>query len=363
MLTEEQKNALRNIMADYGNFPYVTLGGYAGTGKSTILKVLLEAFERKGLSFAAAAYTGKACNVLRKKGIPARTIHSTIYTPVKDADTDETIWILKTHNDMILDGVHGFIIDEASMVSKEIHEDLLSFRLPIIYVGDHGQLEPIGTKFNLMENPMHRLETVHRNAGEIAHFAEHLRKGRPAFQFQGGQKVQITSESAIEDRHLAAVDQVIVAFNKTRVSVNQRIRKEKGIEYTFIAEGEKIICLRNHRTLGLFNGMQGIVTKVRKRDRFDFISDGLEYENIKYDPDQFGQETNKFEFKQEANPFDYGYAVTCHKAQGDQFGNIIVFEQECNKWDHIRWSYTAASRAVNGIIWLKSGRYTPSYLS
>ena len=74
------------------------------------------------------------------------------------------------------------------------------------------------------------------------------------------------------------------------------------------------------------------------------------------------QESNQFEFKQEANPFDYAYAITCHKAQGDQFGNVIVYEQRCDNWDHVRWSYTAASRAVNGLIWVKSTEFHPSYL-
>jgi exodeoxyribonuclease-5 len=368
MLTDEQKTVLRQIMANLDTEPMITLGGYAGTGKSTIIKVLLDALQRKGLSFAVCAYTGKACNVLRKKGMTARTIHSTIYAPTKD-ENDETYWYLKRYNDILNDGIQGFIIDEASMVSREIHQDLMSFGLPVIYVGDHGQLEPIGGhSFNLMEKPMYRLEQVHRNAGEIAHFAEHLRKGHPAETFEGATKVQIIAESAIEDRHLAAVDQIIVAFNKTRVKVNERVRKEKKIDCTFIAKEEKIICLRNHKLLGLFNGMQGVVDKVHKSRSekygiFDFWSDGVFYPSIKYDPDQFGKDSNQFDFKQEPNPFDYAYAITAHKAQGDQFGNIVVFEQECDKWDHVRWTYTAASRAMNGIIWLKRTRFRPSYLS
>ena len=285
-----------------------------------------QALKNKGLNFGIGAYTGKAANVLRKKGLGASTIHSMIYRPETDAK-GETSWHTMSRYE-VSENYDGFIIDEASMVSKEIHEDLVSYGLPIIYIGDHGQLEPIGTKFNLMQEPMYRLETVHRNAGEIAHFAEHLRKGNPAKTFDASEKVQIVSESSIEDRHLASVDQIIVAFNKSRVQLNERVRKEKKINFTFIAKGEKIICLRNNRNLGLFNGMQGIVVKVHKKDKLDFTSDGWNFVQIKYDPDQFGQETNKFEFDQEANPFDYAYAITCHKAQGDQFGNVIVYEQK-----------------------------------
>ena len=359
-LTEEQKEVVRGIIKALDNSQVVTMGGLAGTGKSTISKVLLEALKQKGKNFTAAAFTGKATNVLRKKGIAADTIHSCIYSPSVDPVTEETTWIRKSRYEI---QTSGFLIDEASMVSKEIHDDLVSFGLPIIYVGDHGQLEPIGSKFNPMENPMFRLETVHRNAGEIAHFAQHLRNGNNARSFDGKDKVQVLGESAIEDRHLASVDQIIVAFNKSRVKINEKVRKFKKIDATFIAKGEKIICLRNNRQNGLFNGMQGIVTNVLKKSKFNFVSDGQNFLNIQYDPDQFGQESYKFTQGGEGNPFDYAYAITCHKAQGDQFGNVLVYEQQCDKWDHIRWSYTAASRAVNGLIWVNTARYVPSYLN
>ncbi len=360
-LTEEQKNVIRGIIERMNHEQVITFGGVAGCGKSTIISVLLEALSRRQQTFQAAAYTGKAANVLRKKGVSAKTIHSTIYVPYKD-ENDNTYWELASRFDPNVSTIDGFIIDEASMVSKEIHDDLVSFGKPIIYVGDHGQLEPIGTKFNVMANPMFKLETVHRNAGEIAHFAQHIRLGRPASSFDGSSKVQVVTASSVEDSHLSAVDQVIVAFNKTRSEINRRVRSFRKIEPAHVVQGEKVICLRNNRVERLFNGMQGIVTMVHKRYRFDFISDGMIYKNVKYDHKQFGEETNKFEFDQDANPFDYAYAITCHKAQGDQFGNVIVFEQRCEKWDHVRWAYTAASRAVNGLIWVRSEEYRPSYL-
>lgn len=359
-LSDEQKDVIRNILKSIETNHVTTLGGYAGTGKSTIIATLIKALRNKSLNFAISAYTGKAANVLRKKGMDATTIHSLIYRPETDYNGNTT-WQLLFPEEMS-NLIDGFIIDEASMVSKEIHDDLLSFGLPIIYVGDHGQLEPIGTKFNLMESPMYRLETVHRNAGEIAHFAEHLRKGNPARTFNCQSLVQIVDETVVEDKHLASVDQIICAFNKTRVKINQRVRSEKKIDFTYLSKGEKIICLRNSKKHRLFNGMQGVVLKVHKNETFDFLADGERFNHIKYDPDQFGQETNKFEFRQEPHPFDYAYAITCHKAQGDQFGNVIVYEQKCENWDHVRWTYTAASRAMNGLIWVKSAEFHPSYL-
>jgi exodeoxyribonuclease-5 len=361
-LTDEQKHVIKGVVKDIGNEQIITFGGVAGCGKSTISRIILDVLEKKGLNFCPCAFTGKATNVLRKKGMIANTIHSTIYIPHKN-EKDETIWLLADKQDIVSKGIDGFLVDEASMVSKEIHDDLTSFGLPIIYVGDHGQLEPIGTAFNLMKDPRYKLETVHRNAGEIAHFAEHLRKGNVATTFKGEKQVQIVRESAIKDKHLASVDQIICAFNKTRVKLNERVRKEKKLDLTYIGKGEKIICLRNSKKFGLFNGMQGIVKRIGKKDRFDFISDGIYYQNIHYDIEQFGQETNQFSFSQEANPFDYAYCITAHKSQGDEFGSVIAYEQRCDKWDHVRWSYTVASRAKNSLIWIAYETYIPSYLN
>ncbi len=70
------------------------------------------------------------------------------------------------------------------MVARSIYEDITSFGLPRIFVGDHGQLEPVNSDFNLMENPDFTLEKIHRNSGEIPRFAEWLRLGRPAREFK-----------------------------------------------------------------------------------------------------------------------------------------------------------------------------------
>ncbi len=147
------------------------------TGKTTVIRELV----RRLPDYAVCAYTGKAANVLRRKGMAASTIHALIYRPVVDevgriVDPVEfeliPRWEFKPH---------GIIVDEASMVGKVIHADLLSLQVPLIFVGDHGQLEPVGdTGFNLMATPDVTLETIHRNAGPIARFAEHLRRGGEA---------------------------------------------------------------------------------------------------------------------------------------------------------------------------------------
>ena len=109
--------------------------------------------------------------------------------------------------------------------------------------------------------------------------------------------------------------------------------------------------------------MQGTVTKLNKHaDRFDFVSQGIKFYNIAYCPKQWGKEKNKFVFDEDINPFDYAYAITAHKAQGDEFDNVIVFEEKCNQWDHKRWTYTAASRAKENLIWAARSTFVPTYI-
>jgi exodeoxyribonuclease-5 len=352
--TQEQKHAILSLLKGVrSNEQVQTLGGYAGTGKTTTIRQIKQTLNDKKMNFVVAAYTGKAANVLRGKSIEASTIHKLIYAPFMDEGGD-TVWYLKdkSHPDLI--DVDGFIIDEASMVSKEIYEDLISYQKPIIFVGDHGQLEPIGgSKFNLMASPMYRLEEVHRNAGEIALFANHLRKDQPAHTFKAEKQVQLVAPLAVHNNHLAKVDQVIVAYNKDRVNINNRVRQYKRLNYLTLAEGEKVICLRNNHREGLFNGQQGIVTSISEDgDYFDFLSDdNVQFYNILYDPDIFGLEKPEINHHKKHNPFDYAYAITCHKAQGDEWGSVIVFEKYCSKWEHRRWAYTAASRASRSLIW------------
>ena len=347
-LTDKQKLALYRVVTDIKEGKkQITLGGYAGTGKTTLINYLTKFYP----NFGVCAYTGKAANVLRKKGISlASTIHSRIYKPHFE---DGIVYF-----DLAPDpGCSGFIVDEASMVSEEIYDDMRSYELPIVFVGDHGQLEPIPADFNLMFDPDYKLEEIHRNAGIIARYAQHLRQGYNAFNFrEEGSDVRFVS--SITDELLVETNQVICAFNKTRVGINERIRNILG--YSGILNvGERVMCLKNNRHQGLFNGMQGTVVNLyrgpRGRKLMDFEFDGFVYTGIPYEENQFGKE--KYEIKhgggmETPNPFDYAYCITCHKAQGDEWEKVLVIEQKCQKWSHRRWAYTAASRAKLNLDWV-----------
>jgi exodeoxyribonuclease-5 len=113
------------------------------------------------------------------------------------------------------------------------------------------------------------------------------------------------------------------------------------------------MCLRNSRQYGLFNGMQGTVRRVGKK-WFDFEFDGSVFTDLRYDRRQFGNEKAPTygNYDPHIHPFDYAYCITCHKAQGDEWGRVLVYEQHCPYWDQRRWNYTAASRAKDRLYWV-----------
>lgn len=355
MLSLEQQDAVNKLFSNISFKQVQTLGGYAGTGKTTVIKTLVSRLTSNNMNPAICAYTGKAVNVLRNKDLTSQTLHSLLYTPIYDTDGNIDGWSLVNKN-LITDVFDVIIVDEASMVDSIIYKDLVEIGLPIIFVGDHGQLEPISNsdKFNLMRDPDIKLEKIHRNSGEIAYFADFVRKGNLPSKFPTQNRVQLVKASGVEPRHYAEYDQTICVYNKSRIRINNMVREYKKINLSYISVGDKIICLKNHFTQGLYNGMQGIVTQVHRNEKISFLSNGIKYSKIPYDPEQFGKE--KTDYKREIfsrkNPFDYAYAITCHKSQGDEWDDVIVYEENNEFCDPLRWRYTAASRAKNSLIWI-----------
>jgi exodeoxyribonuclease-5 len=383
-LSTEQQKIFDAIVGDVETVRVQTMGGYAGTGKSTLVRELHSALPH----FAVAAFTGKASHVLRQKGCEATTIHSLIYHPADNdlAKRELREWIADLcksnapHEEILHamsmlnkagkpqfvlkqrlvndhgDDIESIIVDEASMVPENIHYDLMSFGLPLVYVGDHGQLPPVSDKddaFNLMADPDYRLETIHRNAGPIAHFAEHLRKGGAARGFSAnGNTVQVLGTSAATTDLLKSADQVICPYNSSRVEINRKIHFAIYGEHNSIEVGERIICLRNSHADGLFNGQQGTITRTdEERVAIDFEDDaGQMHVDVEVDVDQFGKE--KYVYSRGGpHPFDYAYAVTCHKAQGSEWPHVLVLDQGW-KNEHPKWAYTAASRARERLAWI-----------
>jgi len=175
----------------------LTVGGSAGTGKSTILRHILNRLLQipgNPLRPQVVSLTGRAVSVLRSKGIKrAQTIHSLIYEVQKDSITKRPKFTRRLsipHNLLI--------VDEASVVTKQIHEDLKRLAKRILYVGDHLQLEPVGDDPELMRTPYLVLTTIHRQVegSPIISLAHDIANGRNRFPYDPLPPYQEITEEA-----------------------------------------------------------------------------------------------------------------------------------------------------------------------
>lgn len=378
-LSLKQKKILESVLDWYKGKrgQYITLGGYAGTGKTTLLGFLSERLhkEYKNISIAYCSYTGKASQVLKKKLEENKsllssdfvgTIHRLIYKAILDEDDNVIGWekipIDAFEYDLI-------IVDEASMVSRDIWEDLLSFKRPVLAVGDHGQLPPVEGKFNLMASPILRLEEIYRQekGNPIITISEIARKyGEiPDMEYSSCiKKFGKESEDVQEflSEKLGSYDEntmVLVGYNHTRNKLNEGIRQLLEFESPKPEVQDRVICLRNNAELGIFNGMLGSVQSIEKVSmsalpdyyQADILFDGEdEVFHLPISIEQFGQRETLRDVGRDINLFDFGYALTVHKAQGSQAERVILFEERFSKMDDDmwrRWLYTGVTRAIS----------------
>ena len=361
-LTEEQQKAVELILAwmkdDLGARSF-KLGGYAGTGKTTIIKFIIAELHKQ-YRIVTCAFTGKACNVLQRKGVDSQTMHSLMY----DVDIDDKTGEVSFHKKytLLFDLI---IVDEASMISTDLYNDLLSFDKKYLFVGDPGQLEPVGDNPNLMAKPDFVLSKIHRQAenSPIITLATSIRQGGPLIVKQvPGLIIQKKPKTIAEGLNC---DQIIVAKNKTRTMFNQAIRASKKLEPNTIVEGEKLICLRNNRNFGTFNGMILFVKKVYgtvksrktwtdciKCDCEDEV--GRRYPSLPIWKKPFIDALDEKEYpKSDTVHCTYGYAITCHKSQGSEWSKVFVFDEWMppQVWNMARWRYTAITRAAKELIY------------
>lgn len=353
-LTDEQQTAINSILAWFnGHTPMnhvprheFKLGGYAGTGKTTIINYLLT--EITSIRANVCAFTGKACHVLRKKGIhSSQTIHSMIYDCEENKDGSVS-FVLKRR----LEGNPNLIIiDEASMLSSDLYRDLLTFNIPLLFIGDPGQLEPVGDNPNLMLAPNYVLTKIHRQAlnSPIITLATQVRQGFPV-KITDPTGACLVKAKFITDEELSQCSQVICAKNATRSILNRRIRTALGRVDAPLNLGEKLICLRNNRRYAMFNGLICYVEDFTEHEHYWLCTLRDEgdkiYHSIRVWKKPFLTPLEKLEQPpRDMLYFDYGYAITCHKSQGSEWPHVLVYDEIMFKTDMKRWRYTAITRA------------------
>jgi exodeoxyribonuclease-5 len=365
---DEALKAVSRWLKD-GRTPVFRLFGYAGTGKTTLARHFAEHVDGEVLF---AAFTGKAAQVLRARGAKnARTIHSLIYRPkgeeeVSDEETGKTTVspLFSLNRQSPLAQAALIIIDECSMVDEALGRDLMSFGTPILVLGDPGQLPPIsGGGFFTEHEPDILLTEIHRQARDnpIIDLAMQVREGREIMHGDYG-TAQVIGKNDVDRDMVLEADQVLVGINRTRRRYNQRLRELKGFDQTYPQAGDKLVCLRNDPAKGLLNGSlwqvmtssketvkPGINLLVRPEDD-DMDRGSAKIKLLKSAFDDPDLEV-PWQTKKRYDDFDYGYALTVHKAQGSQWNSVVLFDESFAFRDsRERWLYTAITRAAERLV-------------
>jgi hypothetical protein len=461
-LSQCQETTLAKLEAFLdGSVQVFMLKGYAGSGKTTILKGLVKYLNAVEKDFALMAPTGRAAKVIREKtGQEAFTIHKTIYSyedMVEIGEGDSFYYYYKVRNNVDVVG-KVFIVDEASMLSDVKSEgeffrfgsgylltDLINYtrvahenvNSKIIFVGDPCQLPPVGDnsskafdatylkeKFNLSSDET-EMKEVKRQAGDsgILRAAEKIRKSISAGFFNdfnlrsnGEDILNLSYETFLDTWQQAASPKIIIASkNKTCVDLNLQIRERKFGNANLPTQKSDIVIMGgNNYRKGIFNGEFAVINEVSDiitertitlrgknpitlkwrdielvfpdADCSNKIVKGKMLENFLHG-DNFlkpeetqalyvdftirhkGLKPKSEEFKEAIIKDEYfncllvkyGYAVTCHKAQGGEWDNVFSIWDNDNmqgfncftdkqrragktNQDFYRWAYTAITR-------------------
>ncbi len=360
----QQDKALLDVAAwlKSGSSQVFRMFGYAGTGKTTLARHIAEAVDG---DVAFGAFTGKAAYVLRGKGCAgASTIHSLIYRPRGGGD-DEEGPTFAINRESEAAKAKLIIIDECSMVDEELGRDLLSFGTPVLVLGDPAQLPPVkGGGFFTEAEPDIMLTEVHRQAADnpIIRMSMDIREGGELdFGTYGDSRVIRRKE--IDAEAILAADQVLVGMNRTRRLYNNRIRELMGFSSAMPEVGEKLVCLRNDKTKGLLNGglwsVKALHPPKRNKLQYDLApEEGASRLRVRASilPELFkeGADDLPYALRRRSDEFDYGYAMTVHKAQGSQWDDVVLFNEAFAFREHrARWYYTAVTRAAEKITIVK----------
>jgi len=376
----------------YGN--YITVGGYAGTGKTHLATALRTSLRDLGwiMRVGFCAFTGKASSVLKERlesmgGLYeddyVGTIHGMIYRPIvaEDENGRQKIAGWKKRSELPYDVI---ILDEASMVSSDLWRDLISYDIPIIAVGDHGQLPPIGDRFSIVHRPDLVLNEIHRQAldSPIIRLSVEVRtRGEIQFGTFGKNVYKVRRSSSDFNDLFESLDfsqptiVTLCGMNWTRVQLNRQIRKKLGYYGQMPGEGERIICLKNNHHTKLMNGQLGALGSISLCVPSDIYEAVIRMDNIPepyqtlihsccFGKKEYGEYYDEVSAKKvehilddtgypAVDLFDFGYAISVHRSQGSEWDNVLLFEERSQYWDtefYKRWLYTAVTRAKDRLF-------------
>lgn len=393
-LTKGQEEAFKYIqsMVKWKGTPEVlVVAGFAGTGKTTLLKMVSESFPSHPV---VVAPTGKAAlRVEQASGIAAGTLHRYLYKHRPDEATGEFVRSKKPIEEVDRSSCGILFLDEGSMVDQELWEDLFEVchatQQNIVVFGDPFQLPPVAQSsdfFSLMDprfvaTKRIELTEIVRQALEnpLIRSSMLVRQGDV---FEGLLDIDMVLPSELVEeatKTYSAGGAVLCHTNKTRNLLNNGIRTQLGYSGDLKA-GEPLLVTKNNYNVDLFNGeivtFKGWAEEPVTRDFWDrfnqahvkvkvgrgMISDGI-IDPVLCMEEVMGSLEPKFSSsvayycgkhrgKQEMLNANLGYALTCHKAQGSEFPTVLVCSEpsvRVNTLEGRRWIYTAITRSKENV--------------
>lgn len=371
ILCDQQRMAITTSLSS--GFSIIT--GGPGTGKTTILKILLDvylALQHKPEEIALCAPTGRAARrMTRATGYAAETVHKCLGLTV-DGDMSESP----------LSGVKLVVVDEASMLDIDLTYKIFS-SLPegaqLVLVGDYQQLPSVGPGdvlrdlINHSSVPVVRLDTIYRQKKDslIVANADKIANGDTELQLNNEfQFIETKSVSQTTDEILKQYQQEITKLNQDEVQILCPVwESEKGVGVKSLnrqiqdavnpAGGElcyqtKNRCFRiNDRVMqlinddfeGINNGDIGMIVdalpnpKNRRTVAVDVVFEGSKDDRpIRYDSENIDN-------------LILSYAITIHKSQGSEYSTVILPMLSCYGRMLLRnLLYTAVTRGKEKVI-------------
>jgi len=399
-LSKEQERTAENILdwvdgSKEGNFSDFVLAGYAGTGKTTLIGHVSRKLHEHNVYYSIGflAYTGKAALVLGNKLRSAEafmpldhvgTIHSLVYRfagyegetlrPMFDPKEPQA-----TYRPRLL------IVDESSMVTEEMYDDIKKLHIPVLFAGDPGQLPPVnGAVKDLFTSPSAVLQTIHRQAAgnPIIQLASAIRKGEaipkgviaPCVARLARNHPDSIEAVKYMRQHATDLDSIFLChLNATRVRLNMDCRKELGFEGD-PKVGDRVVCLQNNKSTGVLNGQFGMVREIDVEFSDTCYQMTIDMEagelvkTIVYKKafNQAKHERSKFEINNDRETykalrgsgtqdkvdlFDYGYAISVHRSQGSEWKRVVLYnEHRKDSAEYRKWLYTGVTRASERLL-------------
>jgi Ti-type conjugative transfer relaxase TraA len=357
-LSAEQRRAVEHLTAESGGVK--VLVGDAGTGKSTALEAVKNAYESEGFKVLGCAPSGKAAAELQAgTGIDSRTVHRLINDVARGREK--------------IDSKTVIVLDEAAMVdSRLMHRLSTAVHAAggkLIEVGDHKQIQPVGPGSHFRHQAEHlghaRLEEIRRqrdewrresvkqmSQGDAAKAMQtYIDRGLVDIKATHKQAVAACSKEYFEARAqhgekgvamMATTNKVVNDLNAAaRAELKRAGELQNSRDYNLnghkieITSGDRVLLTKNDYKLDVRNGDLATVTHADKngitvkldRENREVRLDLREYQDVKH-----------------------GYAFTVHKAQGSTVEKAIVFGSSNNMSRET--AYVADSRAREETKWV-----------